>query len=599
MCYNIFCTYLFLLLHRKGIDNMSDNNRRRLLILIASILVAFLLIICMPDKTKQKSQELSYDEVVVAINNNDIERITAKQGSLMISIQKKNDESQYWAVVENLEEFCIFVSDKKEQAKTDLKLDIQKGTSSNIASLISSLCTLGFTVVILVYFSKMINGGNQKFEAVKTSVSFSDVAGIDEEKKQVMEIVEFLKNPDKFEKMGARVPKGILLSGEPGTGKTLLAKAIAGEADVPFFQANGSNFEEKFVGVGASRVRKLFDEAKKVAPAIIFIDEIDSVAKDRYSRNSYSEQTLNQLLSEMDGFEERDNIIVIAATNHAEVLDSAITRPGRFDRIVYIPKPNLKAREEILEVHASNKIIEEDVSLLEIARKTVGFSGAELENVLNEAAIIAVNQNNHSIGNEELDEAIAKVMIGLKKENSGMSEEERLISAIHESGHAIVSAVVRPEVKNLGISIVPRGQAGGYNFFDEPQVFYKKKSDLEKKIQVFYGGRVAEELIFGEASTGASNDIEMASKIAYDMVVKYGMDHSLLSKIRQEDDFNSQMDSVSIEKAELICQQMYKRTTEILTCYKDQIIKLANLLMQNEYLSQDEVNSFVCDNIKD
>lgn len=572
---------------------------RKLAILGLSIILAITLMKLYPADTAKKTQEMSYDELVTAINNNEIEKITAKQGSTFMYVSKKQEEVKYWSVVDNLEEFCIFVTNQQEKGKTDLEFEITKSTNGNIAALFSLMINIMIMVVFFSYLHKIINGGNQKYEAVKTNVTFDDVAGIEEEKKQVVEVVDFLKNPHKYSSMGARVPKGILLSGEPGTGKTLLAKAIAGEAGVPFFQANGSNFEEKFVGVGASRVRKLFDEAKKVAPAIIFIDEIDSVAMDRYSRNSYSEQTLNQLLSEMDGFEERDNIIVIAATNYAEVLDSAITRPGRFDRIVYIPKPNLVAREEILEVHADNKVFEQDVSFLEIARKTVGFSGAELENVLNEAAIIAVNQHKKAIGNPELDEAIAKVMVGLKKENSGMSQDERRISAVHEAGHAIVSAVIRPEVKNLGISIVPRGQAGGYNFFDEPNSVYKKKSDLEKEMQVLYGGRVAEEIILGEASTGASNDLEKASQIAYMMVTRFGMDHSLISKVRQEDEFNSRLDSLSIEKADQICQEEYKKTTDILNFNREHVLQLANLLMEREYLSQDEVASFISSNVKD
>lgn len=578
---------------------MKNKIIRKLGILGCSIFIAVLLIVLFPDLTSKKTQEISYDELVVAVNNNEVEKISGNQDSSFMYVSKKNDSMRYWTVVDNLEEFCIFVNDELESGKTDLKFELKKTSGTNSVTLFSSMFSLMLTGIFLAMIYKSITGGNQKYESVKSRVTFADVAGIDDEKQQVVEVVEFLKNPSRYFKMGARIPKGILLSGEPGTGKTLLAKAIAGEAGVPFFQANGSNFEEKFVGVGASRVRKLFEEAKKVAPAIIFIDEIDSVARDRYSAHNYSEQTLNQLLSEMDGFEERDNIIVIAATNHAEVLDSAITRPGRFDRIVYIPKPNLTAREEILKVHSFNKTFEKDVSLNEIARKTVGFAGAELENVLNEAAIIATNEKKYAIGNAELDEAIAKVMVGVKKSNSDISIEEMRISAVHEAGHAVVSAIVRPEVQNLGVSIVPRGKAGGYNFFDESNSVYKKKSDLEKELQVLYGGRSAEEIILGEASTGASNDLEKASKIAYLMVTRFGMDHSLLTKVRAEDDFNIKVDAKALEKAEQICNNAYKKAKEVVHVNKAQVLELADLLLDREYLSQEEVAIFIRDNIKE
>lgn len=397
--------------------------------------------------------------------------------------------------------------------------------------------------------------------------------------------------------MGARIPKGILLVGSPGTGKTLLAKAIAGEAGVPFFQVAASNFDEKFVGVGASRVRKIFSKAKKVAPSIIFIDEIDSVAQNRYIGKSYSEQTLNQLLAEMDGFDSNSHIIVIAATNHKEVLDPAILRPGRFDRHVYIPMPNVIAREEILNVHARNKEFSSDVSFKELARKTTGFSGADLENVLNEAALLAVRLKSTCITNEILDEAIATVIVGIKKEVSPLSEKEKKLTAIHEAGHAIVSACVRPNVKNFCISIIPRGKAGGYNFFDEEYKTYKQKSDMQKQIIVMYGGRCAEEVLLKDISTGASNDLEKAADLAYCMVMNYAMANSKLVKIHNRSEFNHQIEDKSIEKIEKICEEAYNEAFEIVTKNKEIISKLAALLMEKEYLSDSEVSAFLTENL--
>ena len=573
-----------------------DNKTRRLVALVFALVMTLIIVVFFPEYNANKSQELTYDEVVQAIDENRVEKISAKQSSTFVNITLKDDDTKYWFIVEEIEDFCIFVSAEKEKGKTDLEFEISKEGMNSTA--IVSLITTMVYVLFFVYIMNQLSGGNNiKIEAVKSKVTFKDVAGIDEERRQVEEIVFFLKNPKQYEKMGARIPKGILLEGEPGTGKTLLAKAIAGEACVPFFQVNGSSFEEKFVGVGASRVRKLFQEAKKSAPAIIFIDEIDSVAKDRYSRNSYSEQTLNQLLSEMDGFEERTNIVVIAATNHAEVLDSAIKRPGRFDRTVFVPKPDISAREAILKIHARNKSLDPNVSLADVARKTAGFTGADLENVLNEAAIIAVNHNKQSIGNSEIDEAIAKEIVGLKKENTVMSDEDKWITAVHESGHAIVSAVVRPEVKNLCISIVPRGKAGGYNFFDNLDKIYRKKSDMEKAIQVWYGGRVAEEIIIGEASTGAIDDLERATSLARQMVTKLAMKDSLITTVKKEPEFNSKIDSNSMPEIEEICKSAYEKTKTTILVNKEQVLKLAEILMRKEYLSQEEVDTFMRDNI--
>lgn len=428
----------------------------------------------------------------------------------------------------------------------------------------------------------------------KIEVKFSDVAGIDEEKEQLEEIVNFLKYPQRYTENGAKIPKGILLDGEPGTGKTLLAKAIAGEAGVPFFQTTGSSFEEELVGVGASRVRKLFRKAKKESPCIIFIDEIDFLARSRYKGKSDSEQTLNQLLAEMDGFDSDDNVIVIAATNHIEILDPALIRSGRFDRHISVPMPDILAREKILQVHAKNKKFEEDISLKEIAKKTVGFSGADLKNLLNEAVIYSVNHgSNGIITKEAIDESIARILLGLQKRNSAITEEERRLLAVHESGHAIISAIVRPEVKNLGISIIPRGTAGGYNFFGITDRIYQRKTELFKQMQVSYGGRIAEDVIFDDISSGAEDDLEEATEIAYQMTMKFAMNETLITKIHGEDDFNTHLDSVKIDEVEQLCQQAYDSAYAIIQENKKQLLGLADLLIEKEYLSQEEVEKFL------
>ena len=455
----------------------------------------------------------------------------------------------------------------------------------------------GIKAGIKAGIKNVINKEDDEIKPVKSKTTFNDIAGIDEEKEQVKEVVEFLIHPKMYEKMGARIPKGILLNGDPGTGKTLLAKAIAGEAKVPFIQKNGSSFEERLVGVGASRIRKLFEKAKEIAPCIIFIDELDSIAQKRYNSKSDNEQTLNQLLAEMDGFDSKDNIIVIAATNHIEVLDQAILRPGRFDRQIFVPRPDVKARESILKIHARNKKFANDVSLKGIAKKTVGFTGADLENILNEAAIYAVNQKRDCISISDIDEAIARVTIGLEKRNAAFTEEDRYLTAVHESGHALVSAILKPETAILGISIIPRGRTGGYTLQDISDKQYQRKSDLETQIQVCYGGRVAEEIIFKDISTGAASDFEKASNIAHNMVTRFAMDGNFLVKIRDESNYNDEIESERIEQAEEICKNLYQKTQEIISSNKEVLLKLANLLCEKEYLSQEEVDTFFRENL--
>ena len=578
---------------------MSNQNKKRIRAILKFVLEVIVVVILMSyfSGEKRDYEEITYDKVISYVKANEVAEIQSQQGSLEIWLTLK-DGTVNKALVPSNEEFVAFISEEIESgAEIEFVVKKMNTTRSTIISLITSL---GSYVLIFFLFIKMMSkmtDGKYEIKATESKVRFSDVAGIDEEKAQLEEIVKFLKCSKEYISSGARIPKGILLNGEPGTGKTLLAKAIAGEAGVSFFQMNGSSFEEKYVGVGASRIRELFKKAKENAPCIIFIDEIDSVAQNRYSGKSYSEQTLNQLLAEMDGFETKDNVIVIAATNHIEVLDEALIRPGRFDRHVYVPMPDVIAREKILEVHAKNKQFMEDVSLSEIAKKTVGFSGADLENVLNEAAIYSVNNGNKLISNEAIDESIARVLVGLKKKNSAITEADKRLTAIHEAGHAIVSAVVRPDVKNFGISIVPRGNAGGYNFFDESNKTYQRKKDLIEELQVLYGGRIAEDLILNDISTGASNDLEKATKIAHRMLTRFAMNGSLLTKISGEGDFNAKLDSIKMDELEKVCKEAYDNAYAVVKEHRQQLLELADLLMEKEYLSQEDVEKFMSEKI--
>ena len=421
-------------------------------------------------------------------------------------------------------------------------ITVKEKSESIFMFILSLLTPFGILIIFFIFWfllmnnnqggSKTMSFGKSKAKMINTieknRVTFKDVAGVDEEKEELEEIVEFLKNPKKFTDMGARIPKGVLLVGHPGTGKTLLAKAVAGEAGVPFFIISGSDFVEMFVGVGASRVRDLFEQAKKNAPCIIFIDEIDAVGRQRGAGlgggHDEREQTLNQLLVEMDGFSANEGVIVLAATNRPDVLDRALLRPGRFDRQIVVSSPDVKAREQILEVHSRRKRLADDVDLRIIAKNTSGFSGADLENVLNEAALLAARRNLLEIGMKEIEDAMVKVTMGPEKRTRVRSDKEKKLVAYHEAGHAVVSRFLPTQDAVHQISIVPRGMAGGYTMYrpTEDKNFMSRTEMLETIISLL-GGRASEQLILDDISTGASNDIERATKIARDMVTKYGM----------------------------------------------------------------------------
>ncbi len=500
-------------------------------------------------------------------------------------------------------------------------ITVEQESQSIWVTIISLIAPLGLLIIFLLFWflsmsgrqsgNKTMSFGKSKARVVgqtdKNKVTFNDVAGVDEEKQELQEIVEFLKNPKKFTDMGARIPKGVLLVGHPGTGKTLLAKAVAGEAGVPFFIISGSDFVEMFVGVGASRVRDLFEQAKKNAPCIIFIDEIDAVGRQRGAGlgggHDEREQTLNQLLVEMDGFALNEGVIVMAATNRPDVLDKALLRPGRFDRQIVVSQPDVKAREQILEVHARKKKLASDVDLKIIAKNTSGFSGADLENVLNEAALLAARYNQPEITMKNVEDAMIKVTMGPEKKSRVRSEKENKLVAYHEAGHAVVSRFLPTQDAVHQISIVPRGMAGGYTMYrpNEDKSFMSK-SEMEENIISLLGGRVAEKLILDDISTGASNDIERATKIARAMVTKYGMSDRigpmalgagqeevfLGRDFAQSKEYSEETAGVIDEEVKAIIDIAYQNAEEILRRNIDKLHAVAGVLLEKEKIDGDE-----------
>ena len=469
-------------------------------------------------------------------------------------------------------------------------------------------------------FTKQMNGAGKSMDFGKSraklssdnnKTTFKDVAGLKEEKEEVQELIDFLKNPKKFQKLGARIPKGVLLVGPPGTGKTLLAKAVAGEANVPFYYISGSDFVELFVGVGASRVRDMFKQAKHNAPCLIFIDEIDAVGRQRGTGlgggHDEREQTLNQLLTEMDGFGANEGIIIIAATNRADVLDPALLRPGRFDRQVTVNLPDVKGREEILAVHAKNKIFAPNVKLNNIAKRTVGFSGADLENLLNEAALLAVRRNKDAITMTEIDEAHDRVLMGPAKKSKKYTEHEKKVVAYHEAGHAVVGIKLDGANEVQKITIIPRGTAGGYNLMlPKEETFLETKKELLETISGLLGGRVAEEQVFKEVTTGAHNDFEKATKIARAMVTEYGMSDLGPVQLEQQEggvflgrDYNKTKNfsdevahEIDIEMRKII-DKCYKRTEKVIAENRDLLDLIANALLEHETLTREQIEYLV------
>ena len=546
-------------------------------------------------------------------NQNNTEEKSQNQTSdstNILGLIKKDDEDPELikkAIVPNTQSFIELIQNKVAEGN-EIEL-IQKSPSllSVIPSYIFSFLPTIIMVALFIMIFKM-QGLGDKGEVYneterKTKVKFSDVAGLDEEKEEMVELVKFLKEPKKFIEMGAKIPKGVLLYGKPGTGKTLIAKAIAGEAGVPFISMSGSEFIEMFAGLGASRVRKLFDKARKLAPCIVFIDEIDAIGSRRTSSSgaeSENNQTLNQLLVEMDGFSSEETIIVLAATNRPEMLDKALLRPGRFDRQITIPTPDRKGREEILKIHSKDKKLADDVSLESIAEDTAGFTGAELANILNEAAIIATKREHEKITKEDIEEAVKKVTVGLEKRARVISDKDKRLTAYHEAGHAIVSWYLPTQKKIKEISIIPRGMAGGYTMYktDEDKS-YISKTEMEEKLIALLGGRAAEKIALDDISTGASNDIEVATGIAKDMIVKYGM-NDLIGPISLKNEngeyeldmFGKEMgDKIGVEVKKLI-DTAYNDAQIILKQHMDKLDSVANELLKNEKINEETFKKF-------
>ena len=499
-------------------------------------------------------------------------------------------------------------------AKTGMIYEVKKQGIS-LWSILTPILTIVAVIFVWMMIMQQQNGGkaggftrNRARLAVadKNKIGFASVAGAVEEKAELEELVEFLKNPKKFIALGARIPKGVLLVGPPGTGKTLLARAVAGEADVPFFSMSGSDFVELYVGVGASRVRDLFEQAKKNRPCIIFIDEIDAVGRKRGAGmgggHDEREQTLNQLLVEMDGFGVNEGIIMIAATNRPDILDPALLRPGRFDRQIVVDLPDIKGREEILRVHAAKKPLADEVKLERIARVTAGYTGADLENLMNEAAIFAARRNKSKIDNKDLEDANIKVMMGTEKKSRVITEKEKKLTAYHEAGHALLTKLLDPKAKVHQISIIPRGRAGGYTMHTpEEDKYYSSKQEMLDDIVVFLGGRVAEAIKLDDISTGASNDLQRATAIARAMVTQYGMSDAIGPVCYDSNEevflgrdfghaknYSEKIASAIDDEIERIINEQYKKATAILNENSEMLEKTAALLLEKETVNEDE-----------
>lgn len=575
-------------------------------LLLLLIVLVGLTVVYINNKDKDDKNTLAYTDLIKELSYGNIEKIEMTVGSTTVKVKQKNVEKEKTTIVPNTENFIGLLQEKVAEGNEIELIQKPRSILVQIPSFILSFLPTLIMLALFIMIFKM-QGLGEKGKVYddterKTKVKFEDVAGLDEEKEELVEIVDFLKKPEKFTKMGARIPKGVLLYGKPGTGKTLIAKAIAGEADVPFISMSGSEFIEMFAGLGASRVRKLFEKARKLAPCIVFIDEIDAIGSRRTSNSgaeTENNQTLNQLLVEMDGFSSEETIIVLAATNRPEMLDKALLRPGRFDRQITIPTPDLKGRLEILKIHSKEKRIADDVNLESIAEDTAGFTGAELANILNEAAIIATKNKHEDIENDDIEEAVKKVIVGLEKRTRVYSEKDKKLTAYHEAGHAVVSRYLptQPDVKE--VSIIPRGVAGGYTMHkSDEDKYYISKTEMQEKLIMLLGGRAAEKLVLDDISTGASNDIEVATKIARDMVTKYGMSDTLGPiDFQGKEPYEMQMFGENIgdkigQEVKTLIDTAYNDAQMLLKQHRDKLDMIAETLLQKEKINEEDFKKF-------
>ena len=607
------------------------RNRTRDLGFYVLMMVILIAVVFTMTRDTSVNEVKSYSELVDLFNDERVESFVTEGNKIILLVRAEDEAEPPTEMTYDLYSFSVFYEDFKDIIQEQHENGIIKEYDYNEGFVMpwwaSFLPYLIIMVIFMALWYVMMSkagggaaGGVAKFSKARTKLgseeknkkTFKDVAGCEEEKEELMEIVDFLKDPKAYTAMGARIPKGVLLVGPPGTGKTLLAKAVAGEANVQFLSISGSDFVELYVGVGAGRVRDLFEQAKKLAPAIIFIDEIDAVGRQRGSGlgggHDEREQTLNQLLVEMDGFGNNEGVIVMAATNRADILDNALLRPGRFDRQVYVGLPDIRGREAILKIHSRDKHLADDVDLNSIAKGTPGFAGADLENLMNEAALLAVRRKHRFINMEDIDEAILKVQMGPEKKSRKMSEKARRLTAYHESGHAVAGRYLKHVDPVHYITIVPRGPAGGFTLFrpQEDMENFQSRAEMFENIVMSLGGRISEKLFLDDISTGASGDIQQATSIARDMVTKYGMseklgpisfdssDHSIFigRDFGQTKSYSEETAAVIDEEVKLIFDKAAAMCEQILTEHADQLKALAEYLLEHETMEADEFNYF-------
>ncbi len=600
-----------------------------LYILIICALAAYVAVNFMPRGGAAQTVELATSEFVAAVKDDRVESATYTALSGTVS-------GTYWQSGDDRGDSSLAVGFTSTYVGSDslaelmaehpaTRYSVDTSDPDFLGNLLMTLLPTVLLVFVMVYFMRQMTGANNKAmqfgktnaktsESTRPKVKFKDVAGIDEAVEELVEVKDFLADPEKFRKLGAKIPRGVLLVGPPGTGKTLLAKAVAGEAGVPFFSISGSDFVEMFVGVGASRVRDLFKEAKSQSPSIIFIDEIDAVGRQRGAGlgggHDEREQTLNQLLVEMDGFEENESVILIAATNRPDILDPALLRPGRFDRQITVDRPDVKGREQILKVHAEGKPFDVDVDFAKLAKLTVGFTGADLANLLNESALLAARRNRSIISMDEVEESMERVIAGPEKKSRVMTERERVTIAFHESGHALVGHVLEHSDPVHKISIIARGQALGYTMqLPTEDRFLKTKNEMLDELAVFLGGRVAEELMCDDVTTGASNDLERATKMAREMVTRYGMSEALGTQVFGEaqhqvflgrdyadhQDYSEETARRIDEEVQRIMREAHERAERILAGRSEQLALMKDVLLERETVEGEAVEALLDD----